>query len=379
MLKKIYNIIFVVAFLAVLAVPLLLTDFSDKGVSEDENRTLAAFPRVSVDGKWNDRFTAEFETWFMDHMGLRQDLIAANATLQFKGFNRMLETSSYLLGRNGDINYATEAMLKDYAHVNLRSEEQVARIGQSYQTINNWLEAQGIEFYYVQCFDKHSIYPEQFSDTVKQIGDVSKTDQVIGYLQENTTVNTVSMKVPMLEAKPQYEVYSNWGDPTHWTDRGAYMGYRYLLERMNANRETTFAILQEDAYNIEIKNGGITLNKVIHQDDMLEYFTVREPNAQKQEDKTVMGKWAEDRRHSRWENAAAGNGVKVLIMGDSYFNNHLVDDLAESFSELWMVWGEYTKELPEIVALYQPDIVIYECAERVDRSSAVCDLAESLS
>ena len=169
MLKKIYNIIFIVAFLAVLAVPLVLTNWENGGVSEDENRTLADFPKVKTAGKWNDKFTSDFETWFMDHMGLRQELITANATLQFKGFNRMLEKSAYLLGKNGDINYATDAMLKDYAHVNLRSEEAVANIGQSYQAISDWLNERDIEFYYVQCFDKHSVYPEQFSDVVKQI------------------------------------------------------------------------------------------------------------------------------------------------------------------------------------------------------------------
>ena len=44
-----------------------------------------------------------------------------------------------------------------------------------------------------------------------------------------------------------------------------------------------------------------------------------------------------------------------------------------------MVWGDYTTSLPEIVDLCKPDIVIYECAERVDRSGAICDLAQRLN
>ena len=61
-----------------------------------------------------------------------------------------------------------------------------------------------------------------------------------------------------------------------------------------------------------------------------------------------------------------------------YFNNYLIDDIAESYSEVWLVWGDYTGSLPEIVALCDPDIVIYECAERVDRSQAICNLAQQL-
>ena len=52
--------------------------------------------------------------------------------------------------------------------------------------------------------------------------------------------------------------------------------------------------------------------------------------------------------------------------------------IAESFGEVWLVWGDYTPDLPKIVELCEPDVVIYECAERVDRSYAVCDLAQAL-
>lgn len=377
MLKKIYNIIFIAAFLAVLAVPLALTDFSSGGISEDENRTLAAFPSLTVEGKWNAAFTKEFETWFMDHLGLRQELITANAALQFRVFDRLLDQSDYHIGPHGDINYADVYMLEDYAHMNLRTEEEVAQIGQSYQTVSDWFEDRGIPFYYVQCYDKHSIYPEQFTDTVKQVGDISKTDQVIEYLQKQTTVNTISLKAPLLAAKESYEVYSNWGDPTHWTPRGAFIGYQYIMEHVNADREEPLRVLQEADYEIATYNAGITLNKVVHEDDFIESFTIRDPRAQKV-DKSVMGKWAEDIRHSAWKNPEAGSDAKLLLMCDSYINSYIVADLAESFSEVWLVWGDHTGDLPELTEVYQPDVVIYECAERVDRSATICKFAQEL-
>lgn len=378
MLKKIYNTVFIIAFLAILAVPLLLTDFSSGGISEDENRVLATFPAIQADGVLNENFTGEFEVWFRDHLGLRQKLITANATLQYQVFGRMLDTSDYHIGKNGDINYATGEMLADYAHVNLRTPEDVAKIGESYQKLSDYLAEKNISFYYVQCYDKHTIYPEQFVDTVQQIGDISKTDQVITYLRENTTVNVVSMKEPMLDAKPVYEVYSNWGDPTHWTERGAVIGYQHLMQRMNATRETPLRILQESDYDVQVCDGGITLNQVIHQEDLLEYFAIREPKA-KEADVSVMGsELAEDVRNNRWVNPEGGNGEKLLLMCDSYIDGFIDDDLAESFSEIWLVRADHTGKLPEIVEAFQPDVVIYECAERVDRSTAICELAELL-
>lgn len=375
--KRIYNCVFIILFLAVLTVPLLLTNWSGGGVSEDENRTLADFPSITADGKWNEQFTGEFETWFMDHMGLRQELITANATLQYKVFDRMLTKSDYMIGRHGDINYATQAMLMDYVHMNLRTEEEVAKIGQSYQTVSDWLADRDIPFYYVQCYDKHSIYPEQFLDTVRQIGNISKTDQVISYLEENTTVNTVSFKPMLLAAKSEYEVYSNWGDPTHWTPRGAYMGYRYLMERLNEDSEEPLRILQEEDYHITEQNVGITVNQVIHEDDVVEFFALKDPQATKA-DYTMTQTWKDDRRHSVWTNPNAGNDTKLLLMCDSYFNSFLIEDFAESFAQIWVIWGDYTGDLPQIVEELNPDLVIYECAERVDRSGAICNLADVL-
>ena len=378
MLKKIYNVIFVALFMAVISIPLIKTNWTSGGVSEDENRNLASVPQLVVDGEFNDKFTAEAESWFMDHMGLRKDLINLNARIQYEVFGKMLNQSNYHLGRFGNLNYATEAMIKDYAHLNLRTDADVAKIGSSYQKISDWLENKGVQFYYVQCWDKHSIYPEQFMASVNQIGDISKTDQVINYLRENTTVDVISPKEVLIESKKDYEVYSNWGDPTHWSERGAYIGYKYIMQEINKKNDFKFDVLEEDDYNITISDRGLTLNGFIHKVDMLETFSIKEPKAKKV-DKSVMGEFCEDRRHNVWINSEVNNDTKLLLICDSYINSFIIEDIVESFSEVWLIWGDYTVDMETIVEMYKPDILVYECAERVDRSSAVVALADSLT
>lgn len=376
MLKKIYNTIFIVLFLAVLAMPLVLTRWESGGVSQDENRTLAAFPSVQVEGAWNEKFTAQFETWFMDHLGLRSELIGANAKLQHTVFNRLLSNSNYHIGPHGDLNYADEAMIKDYAHANLRSEYWVGQIGDAYQTAADYLQGQEIPFFYIQCYDKHSIYPEQFTTAVKQLGDISKTDQIITYLQESTTVNVIDLKPVLLDAKAHYEVYSNWGDPTHWSERGAYVAYLHIMEQLNATLGTQLKVLQEQDYTITVEDKAMTLNNVLHVEDMLEVFTIRDPQAQRQ-DNSIMGPW-QDRDHTVLKNPNAGNDLKLLLLCDSYFNSYLLDDLAESFSEVWLIWADHMIDLPEILQIYDADLVILENAERVDRSGQMRNLQAKL-
>lgn len=374
MFKKINNIIFLILFLAVLFLPLLLTRWESGGVSETENRNLAVFPSVTnEEGRFNSSFTKEFETWFMDHLGLRQPLINANTSLMQNVFDRDLATNDWKTGKTGDSIYAPPSIIEDFAHANLRAEDSVGRIGNGYQKVSDWLAEKDIAFYYVQCVDKHTIYPERFIPSVKQIGDVSKTDQILNYLQNETSVNAIYFKQIMLENKETYPVFSHWGDPTHWTHRGAYICYRYMMEQINKNLSTPLKVLSEEEYTISYEtNQGPN-----GQTEQVEVFTLANPQAQKS-DVTVMGQWAEDHRHSVWKNPNLENGKRLLLMGDSYFNSYLIDDIAESFSEVWLVWGDHTADLPAIVDLCNPDIVIYECAERVDRSHAVYALGNTL-
>lgn len=377
MLKKVYNIIFIVLFMAIISLPLIKANWKSGVVSEDENRYLTDTPKLIENGRFNPAFTSDVESWFKDNMGFRKYLIDTNARLQYEVFGRMLNKSNYYIGRHGDFIYATDAMIADYAHLNLRSDERVAQIGQSYQTISDWLGDKGIKFYNVQCWDKHSIYPEQFMASVNQIGDTSKTDQVVNYIKNNTTVNEISLKEMLLDKKKSYEVYSHYGDPIHWTERGAYFGYQYIMEKINEDNHNMYNILSEDDYDITVEDKGITLNGFIHEKDMMETFTIRNPKAVKA-DKSLMGKFGEDERHSIWINKDAGNDTRLLLMCDSYINSFIVEDFAESFSEVWLVWGDYTKDLDKVIELYNPDIVIYECAERVDRSDAVVEFADKI-
>ncbi len=376
--KKLYNIVFVIVFLSLLTFPIFFAKWSEGELSTSEKRYLAKYPQLlNEHGKYNEKFTSECETWFMDHMGLREQLIGLNAKLQFYVFDRV-STPDFYLGPDGDLNYATKPIIHDYAHLNLRDEKAIKKIGDSYQTISDYLEQRDMQFFYIQCFDKHSIYPEQFMDTINQIGTVSKTDQIMSYVEKSTDVNLISMKPVMLEAKKDYEVYSNWGDATHWTPRGAYIGYRDIMEKINVLNGNKFRVLQENDYTIQKKDLGVTIKGAVHKEDILEEFVITEAEAQKL-DKKVMGEWANTTQSGAWKNDKAENDVKVLFLCDSYIFDYVPDDFAESFSEIWFVSAGYIEHIDEILEDYNPDIVIYETAERVDRSDSICKIAKKLS
>ncbi len=376
MTKKIINLTFIVLFLLVLVLPMAFAEFSSGEVSENENRYLADLPKLFVDGKFNEKISNDTEAWFMDHMGFRQELVKSNAALQYHVFDSMLNETDYRLGAQSTINYATDAIIRDYAHINRYPQETLEQIARSYQQVSDYLESKDIQFYYVQCYDKQSIYPEEFLDTVYQYGEVSRTDDIMAALK-NTTVNVVDLKQPMLEAKKTYQVNSQWGDPTHWTQRGAFIGYQCIMEKLNENNENAYRVLQEQDFDISVTDQAISLSWYQYQTDMQENFVLREPQAEKRPAE-VLGYWAGDERHCSWHNPSVNNGKTLLLMCDSYIASFNAHYYAESFETVILIRADHTKQLTKICSQFKPDVVIYEAAERVDRSVLMMMLAETL-
>jgi len=377
MIKKTESLIFTITFLSALAIPLLTTNLKPNVISTAENRVLTQMPALyKEDGSLNTGFLTDFENWFNDNLGFRSAFVIGNARIQYYIFNQLADNSNMYLGPNGELNYATNAMLVDFQHLNLYSQEELDNIADSFQVVGDYLENRGIQLYYYQCWDKHSIYPEYFPDTVIQYGEMSKTDYVIEALKTKTDINVISSKENLISAKDKYETYSLWGDSTHWTQRGSYLGYLDLMNAINKANDGIYKVLDESDYNISLQDAGSTLFGGIHKINMSEQFEIINPKAYATFEKLTL--CSDNPVSAYFTNDAAGNNTRVLIFGDSYFYMFLEDDLAESFYETILVGSGYQKRFLEIVDEYKPNIVIIENAERVDRFSMMVETANMI-
>lgn len=367
MINKISKIVFIALFLAMLAIPLLTTNLKKDVVSADENRKLAPFPDIYTEnGQLNKDFNIQFETWINDNIGFRSRMVIANAKLQYYLFDVLSNNTDLYLGPEGEFNYATEDMLLDYQHLNLKPDQILERIRKGFSCAKDYLDEKGIQMYYYQCWDKHSIYPESFPESVLQYGEKSKTDIVIETLKESTDVTVISPKAELIAAKEHFDTYSKWGDSTHWTQRGAFIGYQELMKAINNKNSGKYKVLQENDYNITETDQGVTLFGGIHKQCILENFELKNPQAYLTNEKLSL--YSDIPTHRFFTNDSVNNDTRLLILGDSYFNSFIVDDIAESFYETVIIWGDYCGNLGDIVDAYEPDIIVVENAERCDRA-----------
>lgn len=109
---------------------------------------------------------------------------------------------------------------------------------------------------------------------------------------------------------------------------------------------------------------------------MLEKFVIKSPNAVEQNENLLS--WGNNQRHVYYHNSSVSNDTKVLVIGDSYFRDYIIDDIAESFSDTIMVWSDTIPNFTSLIDDFQPDIVIFESAERCDNTGIMIRMAEAL-
>lgn len=357
---------FIGVFFLMTIVPLLGTNLNEAEVSLFENRFLTEHAALfREDGTINKDFFADFEEWFGDNIGFRNQFISANAQMQYYLFNRLEENGLYMLGKNGELADTRGIMITDYQHLNLWAESELGELVESFQTINDWLKSQDIQFYYMQCWDKKSIYPEHYPKYINQYGTVSATDQFISAMNNQTDINMVLFKDILIENKNS-DVYGKWTDPLHWNPRGAFIGYQALMDSINEHNNNRYRILNESDYNLELTDRGMTLFGCIHKEELNERFELINQDAYLTNEKMTLVLDPNGAHTCFYTNDQVDNDTRVLIIGDSYISDFIIDDIAESFHETIMSNADYLEGdcIIKLISTYKPDIVVIENAER---------------
>jgi hypothetical protein len=83
---------------------------------------------------------------------------------------------------------------------------------------------------FVLAPDKHAIYPEELPPSVRRVGPETRSDSLVRYLREHSTVPVLDLRPALLEAKARERVYHR--TDTHWNDRGAYIAYEEIVRAL---------------------------------------------------------------------------------------------------------------------------------------------------
>lgn len=365
MKRRLFQGIMVLGFLAMLFVPLIMSDFAGGGISETEKRQLAAFPDVlDSNGRLSPGFKKGFESWLQDNIGFRSDFVDLTAFVQYKLF-RQPTTPRVEIGRDGWL-FITDTNDISSSTGDFRlPEERLEEIALRQQHLDDYYTAQGIQYLYVITAMKTAIYPEFMASGDGELHEtpINLTED---YLKEHTSIEVLNTKQKLIECKPKGILY--YKTDTHWNQLGAYCGYQAVADQLTRMgfRMKEFPVSFSTKKNI----GDLTkmLNAVHILGEETAPLAQWESSATELTEGEIYDAIRNDPKNLAMRNPDAPNGT-LLIYGDSFWSRglNLPQLLSESFQTV--VYVDFRENQGHMIngrleALIHPDVVIFSNEER---------------
>ncbi len=136
-----------------------------------------------------------------------------------------------IIGRDGWLFQTSEEVMRDYQNDMPFSEKQLETIQQNIDKIAANFEDQGISLLVVVAPNKGSIYPDYLQDEFQKLNQRSRFDQVVEYLQQYGKTKILDLRRDLIAARDEHLIY--YQTDSHWTDYGAYVAYRDILNSLN--------------------------------------------------------------------------------------------------------------------------------------------------
>jgi hypothetical protein len=216
------------AFMAILVTPPLANLFGVDGADpEAENRTLAKWPTLAPNWGSVRRFLPGLDAWFADHFAFRATLVQAYGVTRYLWLG-VSPTPSVTLGPNGWLFFSEDGGLEDFTNESPMSESEIQNWRDAIVRAQRWCRARGIAYAFTVLPDKGTIYPELFPQTARRVTRLSRIDQIMTAITD--TGVAVDVRQALMEEKRRVRVFQK--TDTHWNQRGAYIGYRTIINAL---------------------------------------------------------------------------------------------------------------------------------------------------
>ncbi len=308
-----------------------------------ENKELAAFPKFDTENLLEQKYLHELGVYFEDHFAFRPYLVTANAFVH----SHLLKssTTNQVIPGTDDWLYF-HGTLSDYQGKNLFTERENFAILHNLHLIQQYVQAQGSQFFLMIPPNKNTLYDENMPYYLKK-GEDSNLKRLTKRFQEEGIAD-----VGLYErfAKEPDTLY--FKRDSHWTAKGARLGYELLMEKTGL----PFASYAHTPYTMEPVHEG-DLDKMLYPKAVQ-----KEADAVYEKEPTFTYVNAVENNMAEWIETENTNKTGSILMYRDSFGESLIPFVADAFGK-----GYFTRLVPYNllqVEQYQPDIVVIEKVER---------------
>lgn len=346
--KSRIEIIFLTIFFVLLFIPMMKIDNSL--ISEKENRTLAKWKPLIIDGKINYTFGKDFDNWFSDRFFQREDFI----NLYYNQFiiSKNLRTKKVIKGKDNWLFYGIQSSVNMFTNKNLFDETGLKQVAKYLTDIDEYCKKRNKKFYFMIAPSKPMIYPEFYSEVIKPDKNSKLTcaNQLIDYLTKNTNIKIIYPGKNIIKNKDKGLLY--FKTDTHWNEMGAYFGYETFVDVIGKDiklKPYKFNRTQEKTESSGDLNAN--LPKILRIKDFEKY---NKPIVEK-------GNYvcAKTLSETDVQYCTSNNGNKSLVMFRDSFTINLIPYIASTFKKSKYIWQ---KEVDSKM-IQESDIIVLEVVE----------------
>ncbi len=346
------------AFLAICALPLILTMIGvDGSQSRVELREPTKLPEPPKSIRRIKKYIPKLEAYVNDHFGGRPELIRLNSLLKLSmGVSGSPEVvvgrdGWLFLRRNGDVLDKHRGIVKS-------TEEELEEWVQEYERRREWLASMGIPLYFFIVPNKHTIYSEYLPARFQPFA-TTLTDQIVEALRKNNVPGVVDLRGILHTAKNRMQVFTKV--ETHWSDRGAFEGYKKLVKKIRIQFPRIHSLKDEDIHYAKVHSKGDLSRLIGLANDLKEWISIAEV------ENTSVSKIKGE--HYRTTGVTVQStqidSPSALFLCDSF-----VGDVQKKFWQESFKWSHYCLHqgmaLPtDMITKLSPDMVIYIVVERL--------------
>jgi hypothetical protein len=357
---------FIFLFSLLLFVPLILVDLSPDRISVQENRKLAGPPSFSDIKNHPGLFIGEFDIWFKDSTGFREQMLALyNGISKNKSFSGQTHYSDgqvlFTIGEEGHHYFAdvNGKLIHKYQGKQFLSDKQLQTMAAKLDDVKTFLEHKGIPLVVMFCTDKETIYPEFYTKSIKRGPEPVQLDVITGYLQEHISVDIFNIRQALLAEKNNYLLYPISGNAnalSHYNGIGAFFAYRELMKHI-----TTYFpwVMPLELADIDISYDEKGVHSVSLKEKTYRYLGPSFFDNVSFIDDAFWGLAF----NAAYENIDSDLPV-ILLLCTSYSGEDMAGKfIIQTFGRTIITHFKNMEHIEEYITRFKPDIVVFESTE----------------
>lgn len=364
-IDRIKNIVLSIGFVAILVFPAFQEYFTIIPESEStENRMLAEKPIVNFNNL--DYYPSRYEKYYNDNFSLRNQMVGLRSLIIGKTFQMSPLPDKVIFGKE-DWLFSVKNELDLYRGTNLLSEKDVDRITNEILYRKNYLDKKNIGLYFVIVPTKYTVYPEYLPNAVDKLNRITRTDQVVQALRENS-IDVLDLRDTLINAKNNDLLY--YKTDNHWNALGCFIGCRSIINTIKKDYPEIPALNLAD-YNItlETRGGGNAAEMINMQSDFSDIGYVLMPKVAPMVRKVpnygypVPQYFPYLNEYEMVYETANDSLPNLLFIRDS-FGNSAIPFIRHRFNRSVFIFDNWLYRSNEhIIENEQPDIVVYMVLE----------------